>query len=184
MHTHVCVRRHELAYTARVLESYERQVFCIKAEVWNESHIIWEPFQTPIFQLYKTLHGIFQRTEKIQRENTRFTRNSESKSEFFTKYPQVNFLLIVTFSSLNLRVLKFINQFCLVVNRFDWGERSKSSQRVFVFEVQVLNLLFLFSCYLFVLIFLFPLFFLITQVIICLSSLGFPCFIISCMLDC
>jgi len=32
----------------------------LKIEFWNESHIVWEPFQTPIFQLYKALHGIFQ----------------------------------------------------------------------------------------------------------------------------
>ena len=36
------------------------KIFCIQAKVWNESHIIWEPFQTFIFQLYKALHGIFQ----------------------------------------------------------------------------------------------------------------------------
>ena len=36
----------------------------LKTEVWNESHIIWEPFQTPIFQLYKALHGIFQKHRK------------------------------------------------------------------------------------------------------------------------
>ena len=32
----------------------------LKTEVWNESHIAWEPFQTLNFQLYKSLHGIFQ----------------------------------------------------------------------------------------------------------------------------
>ena len=25
--------------------------FAIIAEVWNEPHIVWEPFQTPFFQL-------------------------------------------------------------------------------------------------------------------------------------
>ena len=34
--------------------------FALKIELWNESHIVWEPFQTPIFQLYKVFHGIFQ----------------------------------------------------------------------------------------------------------------------------
>ena len=33
----------------------------INVEVWNESHIVWEPFQTPIFSLYKALYGIFQK---------------------------------------------------------------------------------------------------------------------------
>ena len=61
----------------------------------------------------------FQNTQKILRENLKFTRNSESKREIFTKHPQVNFLLIETFSGLDLQVLKFTNQFCLIVNRFD-----------------------------------------------------------------
>ena len=33
----------------------------------------------------------FKDTQKILRENLRFIRNSESKREFFTKYPQVKF---------------------------------------------------------------------------------------------
>ena len=74
-------------YIARVPESYKRQVFCIKAEVWNESHIVWEPFQTPIFQLYKALHGIFQKHTKNSKGKPKITRNSESKKEFFTKHP-------------------------------------------------------------------------------------------------
>ena len=65
----------------------------LKTEVWIESHIVWEPFQTPFFQLYKALHGIFQNTNKILRENLRFTRNNESKREFFTKHPQVKSIL-------------------------------------------------------------------------------------------
>ena len=53
--------------TIRVLESYERQIFYIKSEVSNESYIIWKPFQTPIFQLYKAIHGIFQKDRKIRK---------------------------------------------------------------------------------------------------------------------
>ena len=33
----------------------------LKTEAWNESYIAWKPFQTPIFQLFKALHGIFQK---------------------------------------------------------------------------------------------------------------------------
>jgi len=74
----------------------------------------------PLFSQYKKPYMVhFQKTQKILRENLRFTRNSESKREFFI---DVNFLLIKTFSGLDFRVLKFINQFCLVVNRFDWEE--------------------------------------------------------------
>ena len=61
------VRKHGLAHAARVLETYERQVSVLKTKVWNESHIVWESFQTPIFQLYKAIHGTFSKyTENIK----------------------------------------------------------------------------------------------------------------------
>ena len=82
-----CIRRHGPTHIIRVSETYEMQVFCINVEVWNKSHIIWEPFQTPIFSLYKAYMAPFQNTQKILKENLRFTRNSESKREFFTKHP-------------------------------------------------------------------------------------------------
>ena len=47
------------------------------AKVWNESHIVWEPFQTLFFSHYikpYTVH--FQNTEKIYEKNLRFTRKS------------------------------------------------------------------------------------------------------------
>ena len=37
-------------------------------EVWNESHIVWEPFQTPFFPLYKALHGTFSKYTEILQE--------------------------------------------------------------------------------------------------------------------
>ena len=58
-----CVRRHRHVHTARVSETYERQVFCNKVEDWNESHIVWELFQTHIFSLYKAIHAHIQNTE-------------------------------------------------------------------------------------------------------------------------
>ena len=55
-------------------------------------------YSKPLFSQYIKPYMVpFQNTKKILRENLRFTRNSESKREFFTKYPQVNFLLIGTF---------------------------------------------------------------------------------------
>ena len=33
----------------------------LTTEVWNESHIIWESFQSPIFQLYKALRDTFSK---------------------------------------------------------------------------------------------------------------------------
>ena len=125
-YTRIYVRRFDVyvyiyvpAYAARVLEAMKDKFFYIKVKVWNESHIIWEPFQTQIFNYIKPYMVYFKNTQKILRENLRFPKNNESKMEFFTKHFQVNFLLIETFSGLNLRVLKFTNQFCLVVNRFD-----------------------------------------------------------------
>ena len=53
------------------------------------SHYI-KPYMTP-----------FQNTQKILRENLRFTRNSESNGEFFTKHPQVKIILIGTFFGLD-----------------------------------------------------------------------------------
>jgi len=41
----------------------------IMAEVWNESHIVWELFQTPFYQLLKALHGTFSKYTKIPQEN-------------------------------------------------------------------------------------------------------------------
>ena len=88
----------------------------LKIKVWNESHIIWEPFKPPFFNYIKPYKIYFENTEKILRENLRFIRNSGSKRELFTKHPQVNLILIGTFSGLDPRVLKFTNNFCLVVN--------------------------------------------------------------------
>ena len=48
---HVHVRVHEPAYIARVLEVMKDKFFYIKTEVWGESHIVWKPFQTPVFSI-------------------------------------------------------------------------------------------------------------------------------------
>ena len=62
------------------------------------------------FSNYKKPYRVpFQDTQKILRKNIRFTRNSESKREFFTKHPQVNICLIRTYSGLDLRISRFVN---------------------------------------------------------------------------
>ena len=73
-------------------------------------------FKPPFFNYIKPYKIYFENTEKILRENLRFIRNSGSKRELFIKHPQVNLILIGTFSGLDPRVLKFTNNFCLVVN--------------------------------------------------------------------
>ena len=104
------VHRQKPMHITRVLETMKDRFFCNNFEVWNKSHIVWELFQTPIFSPYKAIRGTFPKEKlKILRENTIFIRNNESKREFFTKHPQVNFLLIRTFSGLDPQILKFTN---------------------------------------------------------------------------
>ena len=55
------VRRHELMHAFRVPKTMKDKFFCINVEVWNESYIVWEPFQTPIFSLYNAIHGTFSK---------------------------------------------------------------------------------------------------------------------------
>lgn len=45
--------------------------FALKTEVWNESHIIWELFQTPIFIIEIAIHGTFSKHTEILKENTK-----------------------------------------------------------------------------------------------------------------
>ena len=98
MYTRIYVRRFDVyvciyvpAYAARVLKAMKDKFFYIKVNVWNESHIIWEPFQTQIFNYIEPYMVYFKNTQKILRENLRFPRNNESKMEFFTKHSQVIF---------------------------------------------------------------------------------------------
>ena len=53
-----CVHELKHAYVSTFLRTQlgfqkhkKRKFFAIFAEVWKESHIIWEPFQTPFSQL-------------------------------------------------------------------------------------------------------------------------------------
>ena len=71
------IRRLKHAYAGMLLRTqlgFEKHKKCkfsaIMAEVWNESHIIWEPFQTSFFffPLHKALHGIFSKHIEISRE--------------------------------------------------------------------------------------------------------------------
>ena len=56
-----------------------------------------------LFSHYKKPYMVyFQKTQKSHGKTLRFTRNSESKREFFTKNPQAIFLLIRASSGLDL----------------------------------------------------------------------------------
>ena len=63
------------------------------------------------FNYIKPYMVYLKNTQKILRENLRSTRNSESKRDFFTKHPQVNFLLIGTFFGLDLSSLRLLITF-------------------------------------------------------------------------
>ena len=67
-----CVRGPKHAYTGTLLHTqlgFQKHKKCkfstIIAEVWNEYHIVWEPFQTSFFPLYKALHDTFSKHTKI-----------------------------------------------------------------------------------------------------------------------
>ena len=48
--------------------------FAIMTEVWNESHIVWEPSK-PLFFNYKKSYMVhFQNTQKSHRKSLRFNR--------------------------------------------------------------------------------------------------------------
>ena len=58
---------HAYAFTgmcahARVPETMKGKFFCIIAKVWNESHIVWELFQTHISHYIKPYMVPFQNT--------------------------------------------------------------------------------------------------------------------------
>ena len=70
-----CIRGPNLAYAGTFLcmqlgfqKHKKDKFFTIMAEIWNESHIIWELLQTLFFPLYKALHGNFSKHTEISRE--------------------------------------------------------------------------------------------------------------------
>ena len=91
----------------RVPKTIKGKFFCIK-DCLGMNLTSFRSHSKPLVFYYKKLYMIpFQKRQKIWRENTRFTRNSESKREFFTKHLQVNIFLIKTFSGLDLWVSRF-----------------------------------------------------------------------------
>ena len=104
-HTRACI--HMLGF-----QKLERQVFyALKLGFGTNLTSFRSCSKPPFFNYIKSYMVPFQNTQKILRENTRFTKNSESKREFFTKHPQVNIFLIKAFSSLDLRVSSLLITF-------------------------------------------------------------------------
>ena len=84
------------------LHAYAYTGMCVHAKLWKESFYasklgfgmnltLFESRSKPPFSDYKNPYMVhIKNTQKILRESIRFTRNSELKREFFTKYPQAN----------------------------------------------------------------------------------------------
>ena len=62
------------------------------AKVWNESHIVWEQFQTPFFPLYKALHGTFSNHTEIPQEKPKIHCKIVNQKEVLHKTPSSHFL--------------------------------------------------------------------------------------------
>ena len=60
-----CIRgpKHAFVGTLLCTQKHKEDKFsAIMVEVWNESHIVWEPFQTPFFHYIKPYMVHFQNT--------------------------------------------------------------------------------------------------------------------------
>jgi len=86
----------------KVLEIIKDKFFCIKTWFGTNPTLSGSCSKPPFSNYIKPYTVPSQNTQKILRENIRFTRNSELKREFFTKHPQGNIFLIEAFSGLDL----------------------------------------------------------------------------------
>ena len=84
-------------------ESFRYEVFGPPPKKWKGTCAGGTNFSSlPTFMLsfLKPYMVYFQKIQKILRENLKFTKNSESKREFFTKHSQVNFIWLRLFLGL------------------------------------------------------------------------------------
>ena len=126
-------------YTTRVSESYKRQVFCIKLRFGINPTSFESSSKSPFFNYIKPYMVYLRNTQKIQRENIRFTRNNKSKRKFFIKYSQVNVCWLDIFWLWSLSC-KITNHFFvwLWIDKIE-GNGKKSSLGAFVLRYWVLN---------------------------------------------
>ena len=162
IHTEACV-------CVRLPETMKDKFSALKLRFGMNLTLFGSHSKPPFSQYQRPCMVPFQNTLKILRENLRFTRNNGSKREFFTKHPQVNILMIETFSSLDLWVLKFTIQFCLVVHRLTERNGQNQAWKVLCLRYWVLAFSFSFPCFNFV----FNFFSHFVYVLICLGNLGF-----------
>ena len=90
-------------------------------------------YSKPLFSNYKKPYMVpFQNIQKILRENTRFTRNSESKRELFIKHPQVNIFWLGPFLVLIFEFKLSNHFFYLIVNRLTNGNGQNQAKELCV----------------------------------------------------
>ena len=120
-YAHACSRpactcfMHVYIYTSmcvhvKVPEIMKDKFFCIKTWFGMNPTLSGSCSKPPFSNYIKPYTVSFQNTQKILKENIRFTRNSESK-RFFTKYLQDNIFLIKAFYGLDVRVSSLLITF-------------------------------------------------------------------------
>ena len=102
MQLFACICRPDLVHTWQILETKYGKFYTFMLRFGMNPTSSGSRFN-PLFSHYKQPYMVyFENTQKSHGKTLRFTRNSESKREFFTKHSQVNFLLIRAFSGLDL----------------------------------------------------------------------------------
>ena len=82
-----CVYKHRLTHAARVPKTMKDKFSVLMLWFGMNPTSSGSRSKLPFSYYIKPYMVPFQNTQKVLRENLRFTRNSESKREFFTKYP-------------------------------------------------------------------------------------------------
>ena len=108
------------------------------AKVWNESHILQEPFQTQFFPLYKTLHDTFSKHIEIPREKPQIHQKIVNQKGFFHKTSSSQLYLIGTFSGPNPLSLRLLIMCLLIVIDLTKGNGQNQSVGI-PFEVSSFN---------------------------------------------
>ena len=117
-----CINEPKHAYASTFLYTQLRfqkhgkgKFSAIMTEVWNESPIIWEPFQTSfVFHYKKPYMAHFQKHIEIPGEKPKIQYKIVNQKGVFHKTPSSHFYLIGTFSSPNSFSLMLLITFLLV----------------------------------------------------------------------
>ena len=95
------------------------------------------------FNYIKPYMVYFQKIQKILRKNLRFTRNSESKREFFTKHTQVNIIWLGPFLALIFEFWSLLITFYWLWIDLTKGNGQNQAFKASCLRYWVLNFLFI-----------------------------------------